>query len=98
MNMKWIKFKPEFLLNLTSEGQYFLVLLDAANIYLCQVLCWKIHEKNDCTTLHDYSCIKYVYSNCNNHSLECGSHSIRTDEIQYWMPIPDILTSDGDEL
>lgn len=33
---------------------------------------------------------RYVYSACINHSLECGTHDIKINEIMFWAELPEV--------
>lgn len=50
----------------------------------------KIKEPSDCCNYFVAVQFKYdksIYSNCINHSQECGSHTIDWNEVDYWITL-----------
>lgn len=79
--MKWIKFNID---HKPKFDNYDSILVKITNPSIC---C----EFFVCDLFSDGT----IYSSCINHSQECGSHTIRWDEIDYWMPIfqPEVKNS-----
>jgi len=83
----WQEIKDKYPSYVESDTNYFLVYTLDEDIFVCRIF----HDTTAWLINHpcDNNCV--FMSNCFNHSNQCGSHTIRFDEVKYWARLSDLI-------